>query len=94
MKKQPDEMPVAPPNQTAVHAMEKHLSVQQVAKMWGLGENTVRRMFEDLQGVLKISQPRLNGAHAKRAPRTILRIPESLVIRVHEDWSRGFLAKV
>jgi hypothetical protein len=35
-------------------ATEQHYSVRQVAELWGVSEKTVRRMFEDVPGVLKI----------------------------------------
>lgn len=60
--------------------------------MWNLSESTVRRMFEDIPGVLKVSHPRL--LKGKRAPRTILRIPASLLERMHQDRTRGFGAEV
>jgi hypothetical protein len=33
-------------------ALERHYSVAEVATMWALSENTVRRMFEEEDGVL------------------------------------------
>ena len=59
-------------------AMEKHYSVQEVSEIWGVSTNTVRRIFEDMTGVLKISYPSLIK-RKKRKPRTILRIPTSLL---------------
>lgn len=73
-------------------ALEKHYSVKEVAELWGLGENTVRRMFEDIAGVLKISQPSIQAR--KRKPRVTLRIPASVLERAHGNWSAGFGPKV
>jgi hypothetical protein len=47
--------------------------------MWALSEKTVRRMFEDEDGVLNWGAPE---TRRKRGYRT-LRIPESVLHRVH-----------
>jgi hypothetical protein len=72
-----------------VAATEQHYSVQQVAEMWSVGEATVRRIFEDQPGFLKISMPQL-VRNRKHRPHVLLRIPASVLARVHEDRSRGF----
>jgi AraC-like DNA-binding protein len=61
-------------------SMERHYSVAQVAAQWGLSEDTVRRLFEHEPGVLVIEPPR--GRYSRRRYRT-LRIPESVIARVH-----------
>jgi predicted DNA-binding transcriptional regulator AlpA len=71
-------------------ATEQHFTVQQVAEMWAMSEHSVYRLFEDEPGVLKFSFPRLLKSKAKRAPRTSLRIPQSVLARVHEQRSGGF----
>jgi len=68
-------------------ATEKHFNVAEVAELWGIGENTVRRMFEDTPGVLRISMPTLTKRRHK--PKVTLRIPLSLLERTHEQWSRN-----
>jgi hypothetical protein len=70
---------------TVTPAEERHYSVNQVAELWGIGDDTVRRLFEDIPGVLKISQPTL--LKRKRAPRTMLRIPASVLEAAHQQWS-------
>jgi hypothetical protein len=60
-------------------ALEQHYSIAEVAKMWALSEKTVRRMFEDEDGVLNWGGPE---TRRKRGYRT-LRIPESVLHRVH-----------
>jgi hypothetical protein len=47
--------------------------------MWGLSEKTVRRMFEEEDGVLQWGNPE---TRRKRGYIT-LRIPESVLLRVH-----------
>lgn len=76
---------------TAITAFEKHYTVTQVAQMWGVSANTVRRIFRDMPGVLKLSNPRISRRERKHELHLALRIPESLVRRAHEDWSRGLL---
>jgi hypothetical protein len=63
----------------AALALERHYSVSEVAKMWALSEKTVRRMFEDEDGVLQWGSPE---TRRKRGYIT-LRIPESVLYRVH-----------
>ena len=60
-------------------AFEQHYSVRQTAKMWGLGVDVVRRIFENEDGVVKIFSP--ERLHKRRY--TTLRIPESVLRRVH-----------
>jgi hypothetical protein len=73
-------------------AMEKHYSVAAVAALWDVSENTVRRIFEDMPGVLRISNPVL--LTRKRQPRVRLSIPLSVMNRAHEEWSRVNRPKV
>ena len=60
-------------------AFEKHFSVQQVAKLWNWSDNTVRKLFKDEPGVIKIGGPetRFKQKHWQ------LSIPESVLLRVH-----------
>lgn len=73
-------------------AVEQHYTVQEVAKLWGWSENTVRRELSDYPGVLKTGGgPRLSG---KGRSRVMLRFPASVLERFHEERSRGFGSKV
>ena len=60
-------------------ALERHLSVQEIAELWGLCENSVRDLFKHEPGVVRIEKPK---GRWKR-PYTTLRIPVSVVERVH-----------
>ena len=60
-------------------ALERHYSVIEVAKLWGLSENTIRRMFTGEPGVVEWGS---EESRFKRAYRT-MRIPESVLQRVH-----------
>lgn len=60
---------------------EKHYSVAELAKLWQLSKNTIRRMFENEPGVLKWGS---GEGRFKRRYQT-LRIPESVAARVHHQ---------
>jgi transcriptional regulator GlxA family with amidase domain len=64
--------------------LEKHYSVQELAKMWRCSEETIRRLFRDESGVLKIgsAEPRF------KRKRLVLKIPESAVQRVHQRLAK------
>ena len=62
-------------------AIEKHHSVPEIAKAWGLSQDTVRALFKDRPGVFKLESPE------KRFKRgyTVLRIPEMLMRKVYAE---------
>jgi hypothetical protein len=62
-------------------ALEPHYSVQVLAELWRLDESTIRRMFEDVPGVLRIGTERRRGG--KREYVT-LRIPASIASREYQ----------
>jgi len=64
-------------------AFERHFSVQEIAAIWGLSEDVVREMFQNQPGVLVLGDPNARG---KRRYVT-LRIPQSVVERVHRKYS-------
>jgi AraC-like DNA-binding protein len=66
-------------------ALERHYSVTEVATMWGLSERTIKKLFEDEAGVLTWGH---GDTLKKRCYRT-LRIPESVLIRVHHRRQRA-----
>jgi hypothetical protein len=59
-------------------ALERHYSVNEIAELWGLSPDATRRMFRNEPGVVEIR----NKVTHKRRYGT-LRIPESVVERVH-----------
>jgi hypothetical protein len=65
-------------------AFERHFTVAEIASMWNFGEDAVRRLFKGEAGVLVLGgwQPR----GRKRGYKS-LRIPESVVARVHSRMS-------
>ncbi len=62
---------------------ERHFTVAEIAKLWRLDESTVRRLFYEEPGVLKL------GVGHRRGKRgyVSLRIPESVARRVHQGRS-------
>jgi hypothetical protein len=64
---------------------ERHYSVSEIAALWNLSADKVRRLFEDEPGVLVFgdAQPR----YGRRRHRT-LRIPESVAERVYRRMLR------
>jgi hypothetical protein len=64
-------------------ALEKHYSPAQVQAIWGYSDTKVRRIFENGPGVV------LEGMPSRRSGRKLTRryysmkIPESVLIRVH-----------
>lgn len=67
---------------------ERFLTVSEVASMWGLSAVFVRRLFLREPGVLVIGRREEQGRAHKRVYRT-LRIPESVLVRVHQRLSNG-----
>lgn len=65
-------------------ALERHFSPAEIAELWGLSVDSVRRLFAGEQGVLVIEPPR--GRFSRRRYRT-LRIPAAVVERVHRRLS-------
>jgi len=63
---------------------ERHYSVKEIAEMWSLSTDAVRRLFDHEPGVLVIGD---SASRHKRQYRT-LRIPHSIIERVHRRMSR------
>lgn len=63
----------------AASAMEKHYSVEQIGDLWGLSTRTVRKLFEDEPGIIVFG----NTGSLKKRRYLTLRIPESVLLRVH-----------
>jgi hypothetical protein len=59
-------------------ALERHYSVNEIAELWGLSPDAARRIFRNEPGVVEI---RNKQTHKRRY--VTLRIPESVVERVH-----------
>jgi len=60
--------------------IEKHYRIAQLAEMWGIGRETVRKIVKDEPGVIQIRQGR-KKAH------TTYSVPESVARRIHSRMS-------
>lgn len=63
-------------------ATEPHYSVFEVAEMWKVSPDTVRRLFADEPGVLIFGSP--ETLHKRK--RETMRIPQSVLGRVHAKY--------
>jgi len=57
-------------------AFEKHYRIGELARTWGLGRETVRKLVKDEPGVIRVRLGR-KKAH------TIYSVPESAASRIH-----------
>jgi transcriptional regulator GlxA family with amidase domain len=60
-------------------AVERHYSAEEIGRLWRLSPRTVRRMFEQEPGILVFG----NTGTMKRRRYLTIRIPESVLVRVH-----------
>jgi hypothetical protein len=63
---------------------ERHHAPSDVAELWHLNVETIRRLFQDEPGVLVLQAPAKKG---RRRYKTI-RIPQSVLERVHTRLQR------
>jgi hypothetical protein len=66
-------------------AFEKFFTPAELAEIWRLDVSTVRRLFEDQAGVLKIGRSKRRDG---KRDYVTLRIPESLAERFYRERSR------
>jgi hypothetical protein len=66
-------------NQPSGSAFERHYSVLEIAKLWGLSYNSVKSLFKNEPGVFAIGNEETRYGRA----RITLRIPQSVMERVH-----------
>jgi hypothetical protein len=59
-----------------VAALERHYRVSELAELWGLGRETIRKLVKDDPGVIKVRLGR-KKAH------TTYSVPESAARRIH-----------
>jgi len=64
---------------------EKHYRISELARLWGLGRETVRVLVKDDPGVLKIRAGR-KKAH------TTYSVPESAARRIHTRLQNGHIS--
>ena len=80
-----NDRPVRAIGHGATTALEHHYRPDEIAEMWGLGVKVVRQIFAAEPGVLRVDRPEKRN---KRGYCT-MRIPESVVIRVHKRLTGG-----
>jgi len=68
-----------------VSALERHYAPDDLAAIWNLSADTVRRIFDREPGVLVIEHTKNSS---RRRYRT-LRIPESVALRVHRRMTNS-----
>jgi hypothetical protein len=66
-------------------ALTRHYTPKELAELWAVDESTIRRLFQDAPGVLRIGKA---GRRDGKRDYVSLRIPESVAIRVHAERSR------
>jgi hypothetical protein len=69
--------------ETNQNAAERHYTPQELAQLWAVSIQTIREVFKNEEGVLKIGS---DGTRTRRGYKT-LRIPESVAERVHTRLS-------
>jgi hypothetical protein len=74
-------VPVNLQHRACIAAIERHFTPQEIAESWVLDESTIRRIFIDEPGVLKLGKA--NRRDGKRDYVT-LRIPQSVLQRVYQ----------
>jgi hypothetical protein len=62
-------------------ALERHYTATEVASLWQISADTVRKLFHNIHGVLKITQPARRGKRSYVS----LRIPESVLQKLHAE---------
>ncbi len=63
---------------------EKHYRISELAHIWGLGRETIRRIIKDDPGVIKIRMGR-------KKSHTVYSVPESIARRIHTRLLNGNL---
>ena len=76
--------PPAPPETAS--AFETHYTPRQVAELWGVDESTIRRLFADEPGVLRVGKA---GRRDGKRSYVTLPVPASVALRVHSERSKG-----
>lgn len=68
---------------------EKHFTPSELAKAWGVSAETVRQIFRDEPDVLRVgsNEPVAPSISRRRRSYVLLRIPESVALRVHKRLS-------
>jgi hypothetical protein len=60
--------------------VERHYSVKEVAEMWNLSADMIRKLFEQEPGVMLIGNPQSSRVRRRY---TTLRIPQTVAFKVY-----------
>jgi len=63
----------------------RHYTIAEIAALWSLSDDSVRKIFEREPGVLVISNQKLYG---RKRSYTTIRVPEFVLERVHRRLSK------
>jgi hypothetical protein len=63
----------------------RHYTVAEIAQLWNLSDDAIRKIFESEPGVLLIGDERSSG---RKRRYVTLRIPEDVAARVHRRLAR------
>jgi hypothetical protein len=66
-------------------ANERHYSIIEISKLWGLSEKTVRKIFEGGPGVIRWG----SGERLHKRGYHTLRVPETVLHRVHRKLRKA-----
>jgi len=70
--------------ETSSTTLERHFSISEISEIWNLSKDAVRRMFQNEPGVLVLGD---TSPRRRKRPYKTLRIPQSVVERVHRRCS-------
>lgn len=70
----------------ASRLFERHFSTCELAELWSLSEDTIRRMFENEPGVMIFENAERSSSRRRRT----LRIPQSVAERVYSRLSTRY----
>jgi hypothetical protein len=73
-------------NRNTSDFVTKHYTVTEIASLWNLSDDAVRKIFENEPGVLVIGE---RSSYSRKRRYRTLRIPELVVERVHRRLTRG-----
>jgi len=80
----PDAITLPEPSAATAVASERHYAPSEVAELWHLDVETIRRLFQDEPVVVVLHAPFKKG----RRPYKTIRIPRSVLERVHKRLQR------
>ncbi len=65
-------------------AVERHYTPAEVAELWNLDVETIRRIFQHEHGIVVLQSP----VNKHKRPYKTIRIPQSVLERVHQRLQR------